>query len=92
MRDAVGETCAVLRKACCASEEFMTEEKEEEEQEEKEKQTGVYCGGAFRVEDIRVWTMHAGQKGVRDRSGGAGAGSFRFYSSSKGLASSREAE
>ena len=55
----------------------MTGEKEEEEQEEGE--TGFYCGEGFRVKVIRVGTMHAGQKGVRDRSGGAGAVSFRFY-------------
>ena len=55
----------------------MTGEKEEEEQEEGE--TGFYCGEGFRVKVIRVGTMHAGQKEVSGMSGGAGAGSFRFY-------------
>jgi hypothetical protein len=35
------------RHAATASEEFMTKEKEEEQQGEGE--TGVYCGGGFRV-------------------------------------------
>lgn len=69
-----------------------TSSEEGEEQEEQEKQTGVYCGGGFRVEGIRVGTLYARQKGVRDRSGGTELVHFSFIVSSKCIASSRAAE
>ena len=58
------------------NEEFMTEDKEEEEQEEKEKQGFIAEEGS----EFRSFVLARCKpgKGVRDRSGGAGAGSFRF--------------
>ena len=66
----------MLREACCANEKFMKEEKEEEEKEEKQ---GFIAEEGSEFRSFVCGRCIVRQKGVRDRSGGAGAGSFRLF-------------